>query len=721
MAILSEIRKRPILLMGVIALALLAFLVNPESIDAVFGKNPDVLGKVNGDKITRDEFNEQLFLLQQQAEQQGQPTSGLEEQAWQILVQSKLIKQQFDKLGLELTEEMFWNQIQYDPMFANNPALFDEKGNFKVNDLKKEIETLKATNPEGYNSWIRMKKSIEYRIMARQVFANFSVGATASKKDAEAMMKLRDQMADIDFVKVDYTAFLAKNPIKVTTQDLADYIKKHQKVFKSQPTRNLGVVYFPAMPSATDEAKVKAEIEKLVNVGSELSGNQENFRNTTSDSAFISLNSDVPFSPAYVSAEQLPQGLRAQIATASVGQVVGPYKEQNVYIASKILDKKVKQSSSTLSRHILITYKDNPAGGDEKRTKDEAKKLADSITSIVKADPTKFEQFLNLSADKGSAQNGGSLGWTSSDQPQFVPEFQNFVDNAAKGATANVETMYGFHIINIQDKKTDANNTMTYKVANLIKIIKASDATTNEIEKNSRRFIQQSQGKSFNEFSNIAKKSNYQFSNPKAVKRFDGFIQGLGTEKDAEILAWAFNKKREKGDTELFTVDGTGDKIVVFLNGMYDEELAEPESLREQLEPIVKNELAAKKIIEKINTAKATSLDQVAKLFGEAKQSAQVNALTPVVLGAMEPKVAGAALGVAKGKTSLPVEGKTGVYVVVKKSETTNKQPGDVKEITNMLMQQNSQMFGQFILKSLELEADIQDYRVEVWDKVKQQ
>ncbi len=63
--------------MGVIALALLAFLVNPDSIDKVFGKNPDVLGKVNGEKITREEFNDQLFVLQQQAEQQGRPKTVL--------------------------------------------------------------------------------------------------------------------------------------------------------------------------------------------------------------------------------------------------------------------------------------------------------------------------------------------------------------------------------------------------------------------------------------------------------------------------------------------------------------------------------------------------------------------------------------------------------------------------------------------------------------------
>ena len=121
MAILGEIRKRSWLMVGVIALALLAFLVNPDTFDQVFGKNPNILGKVNGEEITRDEYNDQLFILQQQAQQQGQPTAGLEEQAWQMMVQSKLIKQQFEKMGLKMTDDFFWSQLQYDPMFAHNP------------------------------------------------------------------------------------------------------------------------------------------------------------------------------------------------------------------------------------------------------------------------------------------------------------------------------------------------------------------------------------------------------------------------------------------------------------------------------------------------------------------------------------------------------------------------------------------------------------------------
>lgn len=716
MAVLGEIRNRPWLLMGIIAIAMLAFVVNPDSLEKLFGAKPGVYGKVNGDEITKEDFDDQLFILQQQAQQQGQPTKGLEEQAWQMVVQSKLIKQQFEKMGLTLTDDMFYNQLQFDPMFAQNPENFDAKGNFKVQEIKKQIEELRNSgNVEMYNNWLKTKKAIEYRMMARQLFANVSTGITVSKKEAEEMMKQRDQVADIDFVKVDYAAYAQKNPVKVTTKDLEDYIKKHPILFKRDASRNIGLVYFPAAASPQDEAVTQAEINKLFSKGTDMSDGKENFQNTTNDSMFVSLNSDLPYNPTYFSAEQLPAAIKDKVAGAAVGTTFGPYKEQNFYVVSKLLDK--KPSDSTLSRHILVSYKGNQAGANETRTKEEAKKLADSIGAVLKATPAKFAEFLKYSSDPGSAGQGGSVGWTTPATP-FVPEYLSFLANNGKGATGVVETQFGYHIINIEDKKSGA---MTYKVANLVKAIKPSDKTESEVYTKATRFIQQIQGKTFNDFANVAKKNNYQFFNPKEVGRFQGQLPGLGTAKDEEIIAWAFNKKREKGDADIFTVDGTGDRIVAYLNGVQDPGTADPEAVRDQIEPIVKNKILAKQIADKITAAKATSLDQIAKMFGSAKQTAQVNMLSPQIAGAMEPKVAGAAFGVAKGKVSNPVEGMTGVYVLVKKSETLNKQPGDIKQVTQALASQNSQQFGQALLKSLQDNAKIEDYRIEVYNQAAQQ
>ncbi len=708
MAVLTEIRKRPWLLMGAIAIALLAFLVNPESLNKVFGKNPNVLGKVNGEEITREEFSDQLFVLQQQAQQQGQPQTGLEEQAWQMMVQSKLIKQQFEKMGLKLNDDVFWSQLQYDPMFAQNKANFDDKGNFKILEIKKQIEDAKAGQPELYNNWMKTKKSIEYRMMARQLFANVSNGITTSKKEAEEMMNLRDQMATIDFVKVDYTAFSAKNPVKVTTQDLADYIKQHPITYKSEATRNIGLAYFPAKPSAEDDAVALRAINKLFTEGSEASGGKENFLNTTNDSMYVSLNSDLPFNPQYFSQNQLPAGIKDKIAIASVGQTFGPYKEQDFYVVSKLLGKKA--SDSTLSKHILIAYK-----GSERstatRTKEQAKKIADSLLAVIKANPAKFAEGLKLSDEPNAVERNGSVGWTTP-QSQFAPGYLNFLSNNAKGSTGLAETQFGYHIINVEDKKS---GTMGYKVANLVKEIKASDKTENVVYTNATKFIQQIQGKTFNDFSNVAKKSNYQFTNPKSVKRFEGKLQGLGTDKDDEVISWAFDKKRELGDTEIFTVDGTGDRIVAYLNGKQEAGTTDPESIREQIEPTVKNKLLAKKIAEKIEAAKPASLDAVAKLFATNIQNAEVNMVNPQVAGSMEPKVSGAAFGVANGKISNAIEGMTGVYIVQRKALKTNKQPGDAKQVAQSITQQSSQQFGQGMLKSLQDNAKIDDYRIEVY------
>ena len=715
MAILGEIRKRSWLLVGVIALALFAFLVNPDTIDKVFGKNPNILGKVNGEEITRDEFNDQLFILQQQAQQQGQPAKGLEEQAWQLLVQSKLIKQQFEKMGLKLTDDVFWSQLQYDPIFAQNQQYFDEKGNFKLQEIKSEIEKAQTSNPENYGFWLKNRKAIEYRMMARMFFSNVTAGITTSKKEAELMMKFRDEMANIDFVKVDYLEFSKKNNVKVTTQDLADYIKQHPTRFKATASRNIAYAYFPATPSAQDDAATLNEINKLYLKGTDASNGTENFQNTKNDSMFVELNSDVPFIPQYVSLNQIPQELKGKIATAAIGQTFGPYKEQNLYVVSKLLDKKA--SDSTETRHILISYKDTEIGKQDKsvtRTKDQAKKLADSIYAVVKSNPSAFVNNLKFSDDKGSAAQGGNVGWTTPAQSKFVPAFQKFVNDSPKGSTGIVETQFGYHIINILDKKSGS---MAYKIAHLAKNIKASDKTENQVLTQATRFIQQTEGKSFNQFKNLAEKNKYIFNNAKAVGRFQGTLPGLNTDKDADVITWAFDKKREIGDTDIFTVEGSGDRIVAYVVGKQDEGLADPETVRDQIEPIVKNKLLAKKIVEKINAGKYTSLDQVAKAFGTSKASATVNLFNPGVNGAMEPKVAGAAFGVAANKLSQPIEGMTGVYLLVKKSVTTNKLPGDIKQIVQAITQQNSQQFTGALLKSLQDNATIKDYRIEVWDK----
>jgi len=93
MSILGSIRKNSWLLLVAIGMALLAFVINPSALKKLGLRNADAVAKVNGDKITLEQFNETTNLYNL--------TSGgrlnnrtIQNAAWNELVQQKLFHQQ---------------------------------------------------------------------------------------------------------------------------------------------------------------------------------------------------------------------------------------------------------------------------------------------------------------------------------------------------------------------------------------------------------------------------------------------------------------------------------------------------------------------------------------------------------------------------------------------------------------------------------------------------
>ena len=103
--------------------------------------------------------------------------------------------------------------------------------------------------------------------------------------------------------------------------------------------------------------------------------------------------------------------------------------------------------------HILIStvdQKTNKPLSEEK--KKEAKKKAEEVYQKVKSGEDFAKLAKEYSDDKGSAANGGDLGFFS--KGQMVPEFEKAAFEMDKGQISNiVESQYGYHIIKVTDKK----------------------------------------------------------------------------------------------------------------------------------------------------------------------------------------------------------------------------------------------------------------------------
>lgn len=90
----------------------------------------------------------------------------------------------------------------------------------------------------------------------------------------------------------------------------------------------------------------------------------------------------------------------------------------------------------------------------------ERKKALDKIMDVKKQleEGGDFAQLAVKYSDDGSGRSGGNLGWTS--RGSFVPEFEAAAFQLQNGETSDIiETEYGFHILQVIDRRGNQVNT----------------------------------------------------------------------------------------------------------------------------------------------------------------------------------------------------------------------------------------------------------------------
>ncbi|HLW55336.1 MAG TPA: peptidylprolyl isomerase [Candidatus Angelobacter sp.] len=128
-------------------------------------------------------------------------------------------------------------------------------------------------------------------------------------------------------------------------------------------------------------------------------------------------------------------------------------------------------------RHILISIP--PAGPDGKsdpKAVDAARTKAEDILKQVKAGGDFAELAKKNSQDPGSAEKGGELGWVVKDQT--VAEFEKAAFALNPGQTSDlVQTSYGFHIIQVEEKETAHMKPLAEVKDNIEKTIRLQKAS----------------------------------------------------------------------------------------------------------------------------------------------------------------------------------------------------------------------------------------------------
>src|SRR5690606_2666941 len=288
------------------------------------------------------------------------------QQVWNQFISQELLKQEIEKIGIEVGKAELNSLI-----FGNNPSqqilqqfANPETGKVDVAYINSVIEQAK-TNPEVSQQWNALLESIKNERLNEKYSNLVNNSIYTTSLEAEYDYNSRNKLANFKYVMLDY-ASVNDAEIKLTDADYKEYYDKNKNPFKNaEETRSIEYVLFNASPNAADSATVLASVQKL----------KAELQASTSDSSFVSLNSDNKYPVKYYSKGQVSPALDSTVFNAAAGTTVGPFLSQGVYEIAKVIDTKFSPDSVTAS-HILL----NPAteGGVDK-----ALKKADSIKNLI--------------------------------------------------------------------------------------------------------------------------------------------------------------------------------------------------------------------------------------------------------------------------------------------------------------------------------------------------
>lgn len=675
MSIIQTIRdKGTAIVIGVISLSLIGFLLMDARSGAakgVFGGNAKSIGSVNGDDIEIDEFNSKVKTAEQQY--QGSNRDQIMQNVWDQMTGEKIVTEQFDKLGITFTpQELSSIILSEDAPQQLKQAFSDpQTGQYDIDKARQWLKDTKKSKNEEQREAISsqviepLRLSSLYTKYTAMIAGSVYIPAwmTAKENDDNKLF------ANISYVAVPYSD-ISDSAITVTGSDIDAYINKHKLTYKQEAGRMLSYVSFSSAPNVKDSIVTKATILALRN----------NFATDTNPKAFVSRNiSAINYFDGYVLKSKIQVPFKDSIIALEDGSIFGPYLDGSNYVLAKKISTKI-MPDSIKCRHILIGTTD-PQTGQPLMEDSVAKQKIDSVETAINAGANFDSLEARYSTDKEAHKDNGVMTFDLAgiQGENFAKEFGDFLLNE-KGETKKViKTQFGWHYIEILEKK---HPEPAFKIAYLAKEIVPSEETINAANVAATKVSGMARDeKSFDKY--IKENGLNKISLPNVIKESDYTVGGL---QDARpIVKWAFGAKEGEVSDEPFALK---DQFVVAVvskkiaAGSPDEITARP-----MVETIVRNQKKAEEIRKKLNNP--STLESAAGIYKKAVLSSGADStltFNAFIINGVgnEPKVAGASFNKAYQKTvSPPIEGNTGVFII--KINSINSKPTDPPEIASRI------------------------------------
>lgn len=657
--------------------------------------NRNDVGEIAGHTISLEEFQQAVkereasYILNFNRQPGEREMITLRQQAWEMLILKYAIQPQYEKVGLQVTDDEVVDMItgkNVDEAIRQS-FINQQTGEFDRAALGTYINQIKAM-PVGSEPRVRWEiferelRPARERIKYENLLIKSAYVTTAQ---AELEYHMQNDVAEVRYLYVPYFS-VSDTAVSISDSELRNYYNKNKEKFRAEHTRDLKYVTFPVVPSSTDTLEVKDEITRMA----------AELKAAENDSVYASVNSDNRDAYGRYTKANLPSYLKPSDLTE--GNVIGPFIEGSSFMVVKVSAIGKDTTYQARASHILIRW-DDSSDAAKKAAREKARKILNDIKGGAD-----FATMAREHGTDGTAMQGGDLGWFG--KGAMVKPFENAVFSATKAGVLSdvVETEFGYHIINVTEPK---DNTY-YKLAIIEREITPGDATINETLRRAELFASDLSGvKAFEE---RAAKEGLQVQEAKGLGVADRRVGTLGEARS--IVTWLFREASEGKVSDAF--DLTDQYVVAVMTGEVEKGYKPLDLVKEEIRPIVMKEKKGQVIGEKLRSLSG-SLDEIAKAYGKdasvyTSSSLKLNSNNLPFVG-FEPVVVGRAFSLENEQRSSPVSGENGVVILEMIAKTIAPAIGDYSYYKNQLEQTAGRTNSFNIAEAIKDAAGIEDKR----------
>ena len=688
MAALQTIRSKGALLVGVLGLALFAFIAEEffRSIETTSAMDRSQVGKVFGEKLSIQDFQtmveEQSEVTRLQMRLQGQEgnltdqqTEQIREQVWQMYVQNQMVKHECDKLGLfvtdgEVQEALRQGTAQSLQMMA---AIFGNQktGRFDLaqlqaflKDYNKTIQQAQqAQNGEAVEQlqmikklWDHTEKQLRDELLSNKYNMLFAMGFVSNPIAAQANFDARNNVKTAEVAALPYST-IADKDVQVSDEDLkAVYDQYKEQFFSPVPTRDIKLIDVNVMASAADRADLMKKVQ----------GFEAQLRQTDNVADVVrTSNSEVLYTnlPMSKMAFRTMPDVAANLDSMAVGSVKATYynAQDNTINTLKLIGKQ-EAPDSILYRQIVATA----------ATPEARKAQADSILNALNGGAA----FADLAKKYG--QRSDSV-WISSNQyeqfgmPDESADYLTALFGVASNSSRVISNEQGAVVVQVLDRRKMVTK---YNVAVVKCTLNFSKKTYEDELSKFNRFL--AQNKDVASIEKNAAKNGYMLIDLPGYSPMQNMIPArIGGNQSKDCARWIFDEAKEGDVSRLYECGRANDHLLLVCVKAVNDKGYLPwdnPTVKEYLTTVVKQNKKAEKALAAAKNAKTTADLQKCKGCVTDTLSNQSLAAFPMVKGVNmpEPKLAGAIAKTAVGKNSSLVQGAAAIYLVKVTGQSKN-------------------------------------------------